>query len=193
MTPDPDGKCRCFGNSETKPLYAEYHDREWGVPVHDDRTLFEMLTLEGAQAGLSWETVLNKRSGYKALFRDFDPLRVSRMTDASLEKVLTDPRVVRHRQKVYSTRSNARVYLDIQREFGSFSTYLWAFVDDTPIVNQWQRFEQVPTRTSESDALSADLKKRGMSFVGSTICYAYMQGVGLVDDHLSDCWIRTRS
>jgi DNA-3-methyladenine glycosylase I len=130
--------------------------------VHDDRTLFELLTLEGAQAGLSWETVLKKRAGYKTLFRDFDPVRVARMTDKALEKALTDTRIVRHRQKVFSTRKNARVFLDIQKEFGSFSDYLWGFVNHAPIINHWQRFADVPVSTAESDALSKDLKKRGI-------------------------------
>ena len=191
LKPGTDGRRRCFGNGDGKAFYAEYHDTEWAVPVHDDRILFEMLILEGAQAGLSWETVLKKRAGYHALFRDFDPIRVARMTDKALEKALLDPRIVRHRQKVYATRTNARVFLSIQKEFGCFSDYLWAFVEDQPIVNHWARFQDVPARTEISDALSKDLKKRGMSFVGSTICYAYMQGVGLVDDHLADCWIRT--
>lgn len=193
LIPGADGKCRCFGNGVGKEFYAEYHDHEWGVPVREDHTLFELLILEGAQAGLSWETVLKKRAGYKALFRDFDPVRVARMTDKALEKALSDARIVRHRQKVFSTRKNARVFLEIQKEFGSFSQYLWAFVNDTPIINHWQRFSDVPASTEESDALSKDLKKRGMSFVGSTICYAYMQGVGLVDDHLADCWVRKAS
>lgn len=186
-----DGKRRCFGNGAGKEFYAHYHDTEWAVPVHDDKTLFEMLILEGAQAGLSWETVLKKRAGYRALFRDFDVARVARMTDKALEKALLDSRIVRHRQKVYATRKNAVAFLDIQEEYGNFDTYLWGFVDGRTIVNHWQRFRDVPTSTTESDALSKDLKRRGMSFVGSTICYAYMQGVGLVDDHLADCWIRS--
>ena len=190
LTPGHDGKRRCFGNGTGKAFYAEYHDAEWGVAVYDDQKLFELLILEGAQAGLSWETVLKKRAGYRALFRDFDPHRVARMTDRALEKALTDPRIVRNRQKVFSVRKNARVFLDIQRDQGSFSDYLWSFVDGTPIVNHWSRRADVPATSRESDALSKDLKKRGMSFVGSTICYAYMQGVGLVDDHLADCWVR---
>lgn len=192
LEPGADGHRRCFGNGDGKAFYAHYHDTEWAIPVHDDRTLFEMLTLEGAQAGLSWETVLRKREGYNTLFRDFDPVRVARMTDKALDKALLDPRIVRHRQKVYSTRRNAQAFLAIQKEFGSFDEYLWAYVDGEPVVNHWKYFKDMPTSTPVSDALSKDLKKRGMSFVGSTICYAYMQGVGLVDDHLADCWIRTR-
>lgn len=190
LIPGADGKRRCFGNGDNKAFYAHYHDTEWGVPVYDDRTLFEMLILEGAQAGLSWETVLKKRDGYRQVFRQFDVDKVARLTDKTLEKAVLDSRIIRHRQKIFATRKNARVFLDLQQEFDGFSNYLWGFVDGRPIVNTWKRFEDVPTSTPESDALSKDLKKRGMSFVGSTICYAYMQGVGLVDDHLADCWIR---
>ncbi len=191
LEPGVDGKRRCFGNGEGKAFYAHYHDTEWAVPVHDDRTLFELLTLEGAQAGLSWETVLRKREGYLRIFHDFDPARVASMTDTALEKALLEPAIVRHRQKVFSTRKNACVLLDIQQEAGSFSDYLWSYVDHTPVHNTWKSHDDVPVSTPVSDALSKDLKKRGMSFVGTTICYAYMQAVGLVDDHLADCWIRS--
>jgi DNA-3-methyladenine glycosylase I len=179
---------RCFGNRPGQALYAEYHDREWGVPQHDDRHLFEMLVLEGAQAGLSWETVLNKREGYRQAFYDFDPVRVAAMSDAKLEVLRDNPSIIRNRLKILSARRNARVFLDIQQEFGSFDAYLWRFVDGKPLINHWDSFEQVPVTTPQSDALSRDLKKRGMNFVGSTIMYAYMQAVGMVNDHLTSCW-----
>lgn len=191
LVPGSDGRRRCFGNGLGKAFYARYHDTEWAVPVHDDRLLFETLILEGAQAGLSWETVLKKRGGYLALFRGLHPERVARLRDATLERILLDPRIVRHRQKVFSTRTNARVFLQIQAEHGTFSAWLWSFVNGEPIVNTWQRRDQVPARTELSDAVSRELKRRGMSFVGSTIVYAWLQGVGLVDDHLIDCWCRT--
>ncbi|MBB4631791.1 DNA-3-methyladenine glycosylase I [Sphingosinicella soli] len=183
-----DGKTRCFGNSPGKAFYAEYHDAEWGVPVHDDRTLFEMLILEGAQAGLSWETVLKKREGYRAAFHDFDPGRVAAMSDAELETVLATGTIVRNRLKVWSARRNAAVFLDMQRAHGSFDAWLWAFVDGTPIVNRPEGFGDVPASTPLSDAISKALKKAGMNFVGSTIIYAYMQAVGLVNDHVRACW-----
>ncbi len=174
---------RCFGDGPGHESYARYHDEEWGVPVHDDVRLFEMLVLEGAQAGLSWETVLNKRQGYRRAFHGFDPRRVAAMTDKELEALLQDPGIVRNRLKVFSARRNARVFLDIQREFGSFDSYVWAFVGGAPIVNRWRGDGDVPATTPESDALSRDLKRRGMNFVGSTIVYAFMQAVGMVDDH----------
>ena len=180
-----DGKFRCFGE---KANYARYHDEEWGVPVHDDRVFFEFLLLEGAQAGLNWETILNKREGYRAQFHDFDPERVANMSDEELAHALTNPDIVRNKLKVASARKNARAFLQIQDEFGSFDAYVWGFVGGQPIVNAWNRFEDVPVSTPESDALSKDLKKRGMSFVGSTIIYAFMQATGLVNDHLTTCW-----
>ncbi len=180
---------RCFWAEAAKPAYIAYHDTEWGVPVHDDRKHFEMLILEGAQAGLSWETILNKREGYRRGFKNFDPAKVSGMTDDELEAQLTNPEIVRNRLKVYSARINARVFLGIQREFGSFDTYVWAFVGGTPIVNAWASRSELPVTTPESDVLSTDLKKRGMKFVGSTIMYAYMQAVGLVNDHMADCYL----
>jgi len=179
-------KKRCFGSGNK--LYQEYHDKEWGVEVHDDHLLFEMLILEGAQAGLSWETVLKKRSAYRALFHQFDPQKVAKMTDQELEELCTNPAIIRNRLKIFSARKNARVFLEIQREFGSFDRYLWRFVSDKPIVNRWQTLKEVSVETKESQALSKDLKKRGMSFVGPTIIYAFMQAVGMVDDHLTDCW-----
>ncbi|WP_321372174.1 DNA-3-methyladenine glycosylase I [uncultured Desulfuromusa sp.] len=169
-------------------LYRAYHDEEWGVPVHDDRKHFEMLILEGAQAGLSWETVLKKRAGYRTAFKDFDPEKVAGMTDAELEKQLQNPAIIRNRLKVFSARKNARVFLELQQEFGSFDNYVWRFVDGKPLDGKRQSLEDVPAETVESDRLSRDLKKRGMSFVGSTIIYAHMQATGLVNDHLVSCF-----
>ena len=169
-------------------LDVAYHDAEWGVPVHDDRLLFELLTLEGAQAGLSWSTILKKRGGYRAAFAGFDPGRVARFTAADVERLVADPGIVRHRGKIESTVGNARAFLAVQREFGTFDAYLWRFVGGEPRVNAWRTAREVPTRTAESDALSRDLLARGFRFVGSTICYAYMQAAGLVDDHTVDCF-----
>lgn len=183
-----DGKKRCFGGKPNQELYAAYHDHEWGVPVYEDRRLFEMLILEGAQAGLNWETVLKKREGYRAAFHRFDISKVSRMKEAELETLRDNSDIIRNRLKIYSVRKNAQTFIKIQQEFGSFSTYLWNFIDDKPIINHWKDFNAVPTTTPESDALSKDLKKRGMRFVGSTIMYAYMQAVGLVNDHVQECW-----
>jgi DNA-3-methyladenine glycosylase I len=171
-----------------KPYYVTYHDHEWGIPVHDDQLLFEMLILEGAQAGLSWETVLKRREGYRKAFKNFDPKKVAKMTDAELEALLLDEAIIRNRLKVYSARTNAQTFLAIQKEFGSFDAYLWRFVNGKPIVNRPKNAHAIPDRTKESDALSKDLKKRGMSFVGSTIMYAFMQAVGLVNDHVKDCF-----
>lgn len=183
-----DGKKRCFGNKPGQDFYAAYHDHEWGIPVHNDRKLFEMLILEGAQAGLSWETILKKREGYRQAFHQFDPEQVAVMTNAELEALRENPAIVRNRLKINAARQNARVFLDIQTEFGSFDAYVWRFVEGEPIVGHWSTFETVPVTIPASDALSKDLKKRGMTFVGSTIIYAYMQAVGLVNDHLTDCW-----
>jgi DNA-3-methyladenine glycosylase I len=169
-------------------LDIAYHDREWGVPVHDDRVLFEFLTLEGAQAGLSWSTILKKREGYQAAFADFAPARVARFTPAKVERLMANPGIVRHRQKIQSTIGNARAFLAVQSEFGSFDRYLWRFVDGEPRINSWRSMRQVPSRTAISDALSKDLLARGFKFVGSTICYAFMQAVGLVDDHTVNCF-----
>jgi DNA-3-methyladenine glycosylase I len=170
------------------PLSIAYHDREWGTPVHDDRTLFEFLVLEGAQAGLSWETILKKREAYRKAFADFDPARVARLTPARVEKLLTNEGIVRNRSKVESTVSNARAFLKVQEEFGSFDEYVWRFVGGTPIVNRRKSLADVPARTAESDALSRDLVKRDFRFVGSTICYAFMQATGLVNDHAVNCF-----
>ncbi len=179
---------RCFGNGPGKEFYAEYHDREWGIPVHDDRHLFEMLILEGAQAGLSWETILKRRDAYRKAFHHFDPIKVSKMKDAELEALRQNDTIIRNRLKIYAARQNARAFLEIQKEFGTFSNYLWSFVKGKPIKNRWKSFKEVPATTPESNALSKDLKKRGMTFVGPTIMYAYMQAVGLVDDHLVGCF-----
>lgn len=183
-----DGKTRCFGGEPGKEFYAQYHDHEWGVPSHDDQHLFEMLILEGAQAGLSWETVLKKREGYRKVFHGFDPVKVAMMTDEELEGLRDNPEIIRNRLKIYAARQNASVFLKIQEEFGSFDQYVWAFVKGKPIKNHWQQLKEIPDHTAESDALSKDLKKRRMTFVGSTIIYAYMQAVGLVNDHILGCW-----
>jgi DNA-3-methyladenine glycosylase I len=172
--------------AQTEPMIA-YHDREWGLPVHDDRTLFEMLCLEGAQAGLSWEIVLRRRERYREVFRNFDPALVARMTPARIEKILQDPGIIRNRAKIESVVANAKALLKIRREFGSFDAYIWRFVDGKPIVNRRRRAEDVPASTERSEAMSRDLKKRGFSFVGPTICYAFMQAVGMVNDHRVSC------
>lgn len=182
-----ENKKRCFGSAPGKEFYAEYHDKEWGVPVHDDRRLFEMLILEGAQAGLSWETILKRREEYRQAFHHFDPVKVAKMTDAELNALLENQGIIRNRLKIYAARQNAIVFLQIQKEFGSFSNYVWNFVDAKPIVTRRKSLKDIPVSTPISDALSKDLKKRGMTFVGSTIIYAFMQAVGLVDDHLADC------
>lgn len=169
-------------------LYIRYHDEEWGVPVHDDRTHFEFLILEGAQAGLSWSTILNKREGYRKCFADFDPEKVARFSEKRIAKILLDPGIVRNRLKVNSAVNNARKFLEVQDEFGSFDAYIWRFVDGKPIVNQWARNDQVPPTSKESDALSKDLIKRGFKFVGSTVMYAHLQACGLINDHLTSCF-----
>ncbi|MDP9179781.1 MAG: DNA-3-methyladenine glycosylase I [Gemmatimonadota bacterium] len=170
------------------PLSIAYHDAEWGVPVHDDRILFEFLTLEGAQAGLSWETILKKRPGYREAFLDFDPAKVARFTPARVERLLLNPGIVRNRLKIESTVRNAKAFLAVQKELGSFDAYVWGFVGGAPLVNRWPSLEAVPARTVESDTLSRDLLRREFKFVGSTICYAFMQALGLVNDHTTDCF-----
>jgi DNA-3-methyladenine glycosylase I len=172
------------------PLSIAYHDAEWGVPVHDDRVHFEFLILEGAQAGLSWETILNKREAYRKAFSEFDPARVARFTAARLDRLLTDPGIVRNRLKIQSAVTNAKAFLDVQREFASFDAYVWRFVGGKPRVNRPTSMTEVQPTTTDSDALSRDLSKRGFKFVGSTIIYAYMQAVGLVNDHTADCFRR---
>jgi DNA-3-methyladenine glycosylase I len=171
--------------------YIRYHDEEWGVPVHDDRTQFELLILEGAQAGLSWSTILNKRTGYRRAFADFDPEKVARFTTKRVEKLLQDPSIVRNRLKVESTVTNARAFLRVQEEFGSFSDYIWQYVDGKPVQNRFRRDSDIPATSAVSDALSKDLKKRGFRFVGSTIVYAHMQATGLVNDHIVECFRHT--
>lgn len=170
------------------PLYRAYHDQEWGVPVHDDNLLFEFLILEGAQAGLSWLTILRKRSGYRDAFAGFDPEVVARFDEAKMTELLANPGIVRNRLKVASAISNARAFLAVQQEFGSFDAYQWRFVDGKPICNTWKSIREVPASTPVSDAMSRDLKQRGFRFVGSTICYAHMQAVGMVNDHTVDCF-----
>jgi len=169
-------------------LSARYHDEEWGVPVHDDRALFEFLILEAAQAGLSWETILKKRERYREVFKGFDPKRVARFDRRRIEKLLADPGIVRNRLKIESAVSNARAFLEVQKEFGSFDAYLWRFVGGKPKKNRWGSLREVPARTMESEVLSKDLQGRGFRFVGSTICYAFMQAVGMVNDHVAGCW-----
>jgi len=180
-----DSKYRCFGSG--KSFYEKYHDEQWGVPVHDDRELFEMLILEGAHAGLSWEIVLKKREEYKKCFYNFDVKKVAAATDEYLEELLLNQGLIRNRLKIYSTRKNAIVFINIQKEFGSFSNYLWSYVDNKQIKNNFETWDNVPTSTPLSDKVSKDLKKRGMSFVGTTIIYSYLQAVGLIDDHLTTC------
>lgn len=182
-----ENKKRCFGSAPGKEFYAEYHDNEWGVPVYEDKHLFEMLILEGAQAGLSWETVLKRREEYRKAFHYFDPVKVAEMSDDELNGLLGNPGIIRNRLKIYAARQNALVFLKIQKAFGSFSNYVWNFVDGKPIVTRRKSLKDLPVSTLISDALSKDLKKRGMTFVGPTIIYAFMQAVGLVDDHLIDC------
>ncbi len=164
-----------------------YHDNEWGVPIHDERTLFEFLILEGAQAGLSWTTILNKRENYRRALNRFDPAKIARYQAKDVQRLLNDPGIVRNRLKIRATIENAKAFLNIQKEFGSFDTYLWRFVEGKPIQNKWRNSSQVPARTEESDAISHDLQKRGFRFVGSTICYAFMQATGMVNDHLVSC------
>ncbi len=168
--------------------YIQYHDEEWGVPVHDDCIHFEFLILEGAQAGLSWSMILKKREGYHKAFAGFDPVKVARFSEKKLEKILLNPNIVRNRLKVYAAVNNAKRFLEVQKEFGSFDNYIWGFVNHKPIVNKWKTLKQIPAITKESDVLSKDLIKRGFKFVGSTVIYAHMQACGLVNDHLVECW-----
>ncbi len=181
-------KTRCEWANSKNPLMVAYHDREWGKPLKNDRKLFELFILEGAQAGLSWEIILNRRENYRKIFKQFDPEKLARLTDRQLEKILKDPGIIRNRLKVYSVRLNARVYLEVREEFGTFSKYLWSFVGGTPIQNRWKTLSEIPVTTPESDAMSRDLKKRGFKFVGSTICYAFMQAAGMVNDHTVTCF-----
>jgi DNA-3-methyladenine glycosylase I len=180
-------KIRCAW-AGTNPLMIRYHDEEWGVPVHDDTKLFEFLILEGAQAGLTWQTVLSKRENYRRAFSGFDPSKIARYTDDDIAHLLSDPGIIRNRLKINATVRNARKFLEIAREFGSFDAYIWGFVGGRPIRNAVRSLEDIPPTTKESDAMSRDLRKRGFSFVGSTICYAFMQAVGMVNDHQVDCF-----
>ena len=179
---------RCAWAGDTSLQYIEYHDKEWGVPVRDDKVQFEFLILEGAQAGLSWSTILSKREGYRKNFADFDIQKVARFTPKRIEKILQDPGIVRNRLKVESAVTNAKAFIKIQKEFGSFSEYIWGFVGGKPIQNKFRKDSDVPATSPESDALSKDLKKRGFKFVGSTIMYAHMQATGLVNDHITTCF-----
>ncbi len=183
---------RCAWAASGNDLYIEYHDREWGVPVHDDRTHFEFLILEGAQAGLSWATILNKREAYRKAFAGFDPVKVARFSEEKVAKLLENPGIVRNRLKVQAAVTNARAFLEVRKEFGSFDAYVWPFVGGRPIVHRRKSMKDVPATSPESDALSRDLKKRGFKFVGTTILYAHMQAVGMVNDHEVSCFLYTR-
>ncbi len=181
-------KKRCSWANAKNPLYIQYHDKEWGRPLKNDEKLFELLCLEGAQAGLSWETVLNKREGYREVFKNFDPIKCSKLTDKYLEKCLTNEKIIRNRLKVYSVRTNAKAYLEVKKEFGSFSQYIWSFVAGKTILNNYEDLKSLPVKTTISDTMSKDLKKRGFKFIGSTICYAFMQASGMVNDHATYCF-----
>jgi DNA-3-methyladenine glycosylase I len=169
-------------------LEQDYHDTEWGTPVHDDRTLFEFLILEGAQAGLSWSTILKKRTGYREAFDNFDITKIAAYTKEIIVNLLDNPEIIRNRLKIHSVITNARAFLDVQKEFGSFARYIWQFVDGKPIQNVWKKSAEIPAKTVESEAMSKDLKERGFAFVGPTICYAFMQAIGMVNDHTVDCF-----
>ncbi len=179
---------RCSWTSLDNNLYITYHDQEWGIPVHDDRTHFEFLILEGAQAGLSWITILKRREGYRQAFANFDPKKVARFTSEKIQELLALPDIIRNRLKIESAVINAQHFLEIQQEFGSFDKYVWRFVEGKPIQNHWKSLKEIPAETKQSKALSADLKKRGFKFVGPTIMYAYMQAIGMVNDHMVDCF-----
>jgi DNA-3-methyladenine glycosylase I len=179
---------RCAWATGSSPAMTAYHDTEWGVPTHDDRKLFEFLILEGAQAGLSWKTILDKRAGYRKNFADFDPVKVARFTPAKVDKILLDPGIVRNRAKVEAAVTNAKAFLQVQRDHGSFDAFFWSFVGGKPVVNKWREMKQVPPRTDASDAIAKELKRRGFKFAGSTIMYAQMQACGLVNDHLTTCF-----
>jgi DNA-3-methyladenine glycosylase I len=190
MPKSTDFKLRC-GWCGTDPLYVKYHDEEWGKPVYDDRLLFEFLILEGAQAGLSWITILRRREGYRKAFADFDPAKVALFTDADVERLMQDSGIIRNRLKITATIRNAQIFLELQKEFGSFSDFIWGYLPNKkPIVNKWKSLKEVPARTELSDQIAKDLKKRGIKFFGTTICYAHMQATGMVNDHLVDCICR---
>lgn len=179
-------KKRCAW-ADVSELDRDYHDNEWGVPIYDERKLFECLTLEGAQAGLSWSTILNKREGYRLLFDNFDIEKIAQYNQEKVDELVLDPRIVRHRLKINSVITNAHAFIKIQQEFGGFSEYLWRYVDNKPLVNHWENMSEVPATTDLSNALSKDLKKRGFKFVGPTICYAFLQATGVINDHLVNC------
>jgi DNA-3-methyladenine glycosylase I len=181
-------KQRCAWAGTTDPAYLEYHDAEWGVPSHDDRHLFEMLVLEGAQAGLSWSTILNKREGYRRAFADFDADKVARFTPARIERLMLDASIVRNRLKIESSVNNAKRIREVRRELGSLDAYLWSLVGGDPIVNRYRELGEIPSETDESRAMSKDLKRRGFRFVGPTVCYAFMQATGMVNDHVISCF-----
>ncbi|WPQ65449.1 DNA-3-methyladenine glycosylase I [Chitinophaga sancti] len=182
---------RCSWSTKDQ-LYKDYHDTEWGVPLHDDTRLFEMINLEGAQAGLSWYTVLTKRENYRKAFDNWDAKKISKYTDKKIESLMADAGIIRNRLKINGTVLNAKAFLEVQKEFGSFDKYIWSFVGGKPIVNHFKSLSEIPAKTPISDAMSKDLLKRGFKFVGSTICYAFMQATGMVDDHVADCWRRKK-
>jgi len=182
---------RCSWSTKDQ-LYKDYHDNEWGVPLHDDTRLFEMINLEGAQAGLSWYTVLTKRENYRKAFDNWDAKKIAKYTDKKIESLMADAGIIRNRLKINGTVLNAKAFLEVQKEFGSFDKYIWSFVGGKPIVNHFKSLSEVPAKTAISDAMSKDLLKRGFKFVGSTICYAFMQATGMVDDHVADCWKRKK-
>jgi len=185
-------KTRCDWANNVSDFYKKYHDEEWGIPVHNDKKLFEMLILEGAQAGLSWQTILQRRNNYKKVFHSYDTKKISKMTDGDLNKILnaTENPIIRNRLKVYSVRKNALAFLEIQKEFGSFDKYIWNFIDNKQIVNHYKNSSEIPAFTELSEKISKDLKKRGFSFIGKTIIYAFMQAIGMVDDHLENCFCK---
>ncbi|MCL1976187.1 MAG: DNA-3-methyladenine glycosylase I [Firmicutes bacterium] len=185
-----DEKIRCFGST---PLYAAYHDNEWGRPVHDDDKLFEMLILEGAQAGLSWETVLKKRDAYRVAFDGFDPKKVALYDDTKIEELMANAGIIRNRLKINSAITNAQLFLNLVEQHGSFDKYIWSYVNNTPIIGHWEKYEDMPLTTPISDRISKDLKKMGFKFVGSTIIYSFMQAVGMVSDHLTKCFVYKES
>lgn len=180
-------KKRCDWLTEDE-IYLEYHDKEWGVPVYDNNVLFEMLILEGSQAGLSWITILKRRQTYRKAYDDFDPVKMSKWTDKKMEKLLKDPGIIRNRLKVAAAKQNAQAYLQVVKEYGSFKDFIWSFVNGKHLTNAWKTFTEIPATTKESDAMSIELKKKGFKFVGSTICYAFMEAVGMVNDHITTCY-----
>ncbi|MCV6621668.1 MAG: DNA-3-methyladenine glycosylase I [Cellvibrionaceae bacterium] len=190
--PSKKAPCRCPWLDTSKEDYVRYHDEEWGVPVYDDKVMFEFLVLESAQAGLSWYTVLQRREGYRKAFANFDAKKVAKFDQAKVDELVQNPAIIRHRGKIEAAISNAKIFLEIQKEFGSFSDYMWAYVNHKPIKNKITKMEEYPATTDISDAISKDLKKRGFKFFGSTICYAHMQACGLVNDHSQDCFRRTQ-